>query len=370
MTTTQTPETMKAVVNRGYSKGAVESFPYPSPGPGSVTIRVLHSLVHNNAIKLYRGSGPMLRKEPEWPCIPGGYGVGRIASIGPDTTAFKLGQLVMFEPFVHARDDPDVAILWGSNGGFDEKTNKFSKDNWHNGSWAEYTRSPLENTWAIDEDKIIKLGLKTRDLVHLGPLAVVYGGLRKINVQAGETVLIAPATGIFSGGAVHVARAMGANVIAASRNADGLKELERKYPGIKTVQIKGGEEDAAAIAAHGPIDAFVGVSPTEATGSSHLGVGMTAVKTGGRICLMGGRGDQSLPHPYLFMVVKDITIRGSWMYERRHVKSLIKMVEAGVLRLDKEAGMEVIGDFPLEKFEEAMEEATKSSSGKIMVLSS
>ncbi|KAK7221730.1 hypothetical protein V2G26_009733 [Clonostachys chloroleuca] len=345
MTATQTPETMKAVVNRGYGKGAVESFPYPNPGPGSVTIRVLHSLVHNNAIKLYRGDGPLLRKEPEWPCIPGGYGVGRIASLGPDTTAFKPGQLVMFEPFVHARDDPDVAILWGSNGGFDEKTNKFSKDNWHNGCWAEYTRSPLENTWAIDEDKIIKLGLRTQDLVHLGPLAVV-------------------------GGAVHVARAMGANVIAASRNADGLKELERKYPGIKTVQIKGDEEDAAAIAAHGPIDAFVDVSPTEATGSSHLGVRMTAVKTGGRICLMGGRGDQSLPHPYLFMVVKDITIRGSWMYERHHVKSLIKMVEAGVLRLDKEAGMEVVGDFPLEKFEEAMEEATKSSSGRIMVLSS
>jgi threonine dehydrogenase-like Zn-dependent dehydrogenase len=300
----------------------------------------------------------------------GAYGVGRIASIGPDSTVFQPGQLVIFEPFVRARDDPDVAMLWGAMDGLDDRTKRFTRDNWRNACWADYVRAPLENTWAINEDKITALGLQTQDLVHVGPLAVVYAGLRRVDVKAGETVLIAPATGIFSGGTVHVARAIGANVIAASRNADGLRDLEAKYPGIKTVQLKGDDNDAAAVAAHGPIDVFVDVSPPQATGSPHLGVGMQSVRTGGRVCLMGGRADETLPISNISMVFKGLTICGSWMYDEHHVRLLIQMVEVGIIKLDKPAGMEIERVFPLEQFREAMEAAQKSKAGKAVIINS
>lgn len=358
---------MKSVLFRGPSDGAVESLPFPLPGPGSVTVRILHCLVHNNAARQYRGEGQI---KPSYPSVFGGYAVGRVAAIGPDTTAMKPGQLVIVDPFVHARDDPDVVILWGVFDGLDERTKRFTKTNWRDGCWAEYARAPLENTWPLDEDLFIgKLGLQIQDLVHLGPLVVVYSGLRKINVQAGETIVIAPATGVFSGGAISVARAMGVNVIAGGRNAEGLTALEARYPDIKTVRLSGGSEDTAALEALGPIDAFIDVAPPEATDSAYLGSCMLAVRREGRVCLMGGRGDASLPYPYSAMVFKDLTIRGSWMYEPQHVRGLLKLVASGKLNIGAGGGMEVIGSYPLDKFEEAMEHGTKCSAGKIVVLS-
>lgn len=365
------PETMKAIVVHGHSDGRISTIPVPAAGPGSIVVRVLHSLVHNNTANIYHGTTGALAMTSPWPCVPGGYFVGRVAALGPDATAFEVGQVVICEPFVRARDDPEVAILWGGFDGITPKTKKFAKDNWRNGSWAEYVRTPLENAWPINEDKVLgTLGLRTQDLAQVGCLAVVYAGMRKINLQAGETVVIAPATGIFSGGAVHVAKAMGANVVAASRNAEGLKRLAELYPGTPTVQLTGTDADTASLMAHGPIDAFIDVSPAEATNAPHLGHGMMAVRSGGRICLLGGRGDTSLPIAHGFMILRNLTIRGSWMYEAEHMRGLIKMVESGTLRLDKEAGMEVVEEFALEQFEEALERARKSSTGKMIVMNS
>lgn len=102
---------------------------------------------------------------------------------------------------LRARDDPNVLAVWGAFDGFDETTKRFVKETWRDGAWTEYVRVPLESTWALDEDKLIgKLGLKPEDLLHPGLLPVLYSGLRKIDLKAGETVLIAPATGVFSGG--------------------------------------------------------------------------------------------------------------------------------------------------------------------------
>lgn len=35
------------------------------------------------------------------------------------------------------------------------------------------------------------------------------------------------------------------------------------------------------------------------------------------------------------MVFKDLALRASWMYEREHVRALIKMAQPGVLKLGK-----------------------------------
>lgn len=368
MATADLPSTMKAVVAYGFSDGRVETVPVPLPGPGSVTVKVEHCLVHNNFANIYHGTTGLDFMRPPYPLIFGGYGVGRIAAVGPDTTAFAPGQLVMFDPFIRARDDPDVGILWGAFPGIDEKTQRWTKENWRDGAWAEYVRAPLENTWAINEDKINALGLPITHVAHIGPLAVAYGGLRKINLQAGETIVVAPATGVFSGGTVAVARAMGANVIAASRNAEGLRSVAKQFPGVKTVQLVGGPEDTAALQAHGPIDVFVDVSPNEATNHPSLAYGIASVRRYGRVCLMGGRADEKVPIPFALMIFNDLTIRGSWMYEPEHVRGLVKMVENGVLKLDENNGFEILGSFGMDGFEAGLEEARKCSAGKIYLL--
>jgi threonine dehydrogenase-like Zn-dependent dehydrogenase len=307
-----------------------------------------------------------------YPSTPGGYGVGRVAAAGPDTTKPELlrpGQLVVFEPFIRARDDVDVAILHGAFDGLDARTQAFAGDNWRDGCWAEYVRIPLENTWAVDEDRLVgQLGMTREELCFFGPLAVAYGGLRKIDVKAGETIVVTPATGLFSGAAILAARAMGATVIAISRSAEKLTQLAKLFPGIKTIVAGQADDLTAAIAAHGPIDAVVEIGPPSATNSEILGQAIPALRRYGRVCLMGGRGDTTLPVHHGIMVFKDLTIRGSWMYEREHVKSLIKMVETGVLRFGKAAGQEIIASYPLEKMDEALDKGAEADISSLVVI--
>ncbi|KAF5130407.1 hypothetical protein E5D57_006745 [Metarhizium anisopliae] len=83
---------MKAIVLHGPGQTTVDSVPTPHPGPGSITIQVLHAMVHNAAKALIKGvpaATQHLMKKP-YQNTPGGYGVGRVAASGPDTTALEL----------------------------------------------------------------------------------------------------------------------------------------------------------------------------------------------------------------------------------------------------------------------------------------
>jgi hypothetical protein len=92
---------------------------------------------------------------------------------------------------------------------------------WRDWTYAEYAKVPLENCIPLDEERLLGpvendgLGYSVENLTQLPRLLVPYGGLRDINLQAGETIIIAPATGMFGGRAVDVALAMGAKVSTA-----------------------------------------------------------------------------------------------------------------------------------------------------------
>ncbi|PNP51257.1 hypothetical protein THARTR1_08161 [Trichoderma harzianum] len=343
---TDIPTSMWALVVKGPGDGAIETIAVPQPGPGSIVVRVIDVLLYKTTPAFFDGANAAAGMTLPYPLVFGGAAVGRVAATGPDTTAFDLGQLVLIEPNLRARDDPNKAVVWGGFDGFDPRTKQFVKDNWCDGSWAEYTR----------------------DLLHLGYLPVLYAGLGRIDVKAGETVLICPATGIFSNGAIAVARALGLNVIAGGRNAESLDALKARFPGIQTIQLKGEQEDSSAIQALGPIDAFVDVGPAAATGTSYLASCILSVRKGGRVCLIGGRGDATLPVPYPFLMFNNITLRGSLMYDDEDVKRLLKLAESGILKLDVEGGLGVLASYPLEDYAKALEKAKSCAKGKIVVV--
>lgn len=49
------------------------------------------------------------------------------------------------------------------------------------------------------------------------------------------------------------------------------------------------------------------------------------------------------------------------MYSRDDIKSLIKMIETGVLKLDESNGVSVVGTFGLEEWEKAFEVAKNNA---------
>ncbi|KAH8901616.1 NAD(P)-binding protein [Thozetella sp. PMI_491] len=365
------PTTMRALICEEKGKPLeVKIVPTPTAETGSVVVKVLASIVDKSIEHAL--SSPFMTYPT--PYVPGPRAIGRVAAVSEDACALAEGQLVMLEPFIRGRDDPMTEIVFGIFEGLTPAAKRLAKT-WRNGTFAEYVRSPLENTWALNEARLCGpparngLGYSTDDLLYLASQVVPYGGLRSLGLRAGERLVVAPATGSFSGAAVGIATAMGASVIAVGRNLVKLESLRSKYPSVTIVQISGNtEEDAAAIKQGGPVDAYLDLSPPAAAASTHVRSCFMALRQYGRACLMGLLSND-LAMPYQMAVWKNLTISGRYMYERQDVRELIAMAEAGVLKLGSAAKIEIVGKFGLYQIDTAFKTAKEhADAGKLCII--
>lgn len=350
---------------------SLQSLPIPIPTSGSVTVRVLATYVLSYMREVLTGARPYKLIHP---LVPGSNAIGRIHAIGPDTTAFSSGQLVYCDITIRARDDPSASMLLGYHGGMTPSSIKLMEGEWRNSTYAQYAHFPLENVYALDEERLlgnpsagIGFGYEVMDLCWFAACLVPFGGLSDIGLKPGETIIVAPATGRFGGGAVTVALAMGARVIAAGRNAEVLGAFQKTFGGtgrLQTVALQGDVaiDSQALMKAAGPkgADAYIDFSPPAAAKSTHIMASLMSLKTGGRCSLMGGIGG-NIEIPYIMVMFKNLKIQGKFMYERKDVEALIRMLEAGNLKLGKDAGVKSIGPYGLADIEKAMDEAARWS---------
>ncbi|OTB09359.1 hypothetical protein M426DRAFT_256491 [Hypoxylon sp. CI-4A] len=289
----------------------VETLPTPEVESGTILVKPLYSWIFNYSNQIYTNGNP--RKYPiAFPIVGGTNAVGRVAAVPADAARVKV---------------------------------------------------PLENALPVDKAALQKHGVSIRDLAFYPQLVVAYGGFRDVGLTAGETVLIAPATGNFGGGAVHVALAMGARVIAMGRNEEILAELKALAPGrVETIVMSGSvETDKAAIAQYGPLDVVQDFTPPMVTNFAHLDAAILSLRPNGRVSLMGNakRPDCSTA------VYMGLTIKGTLWYTRDQALAFIKMIETGTLKLGEKAGFTTKGIFKLEEWEAALEcAATEAGAGK------
>ncbi|KAI4214937.1 MAG: hypothetical protein LQ351_002652 [Letrouitia transgressa] len=359
-------ETHRALILSSTSiPASVENVPKPKATPGSAVVRIIVANVLPYARAAYSGN----RDAPfPTPLVIGSTAIGRVDSVGPDASCLSQGQLVWVDCMIRARDDPSNSILFGFRTGPTEAGNKLIEGEWRDATYAEFAKVPLENCYILDERRLMSppadggFGYSYDDLSFLSIHFLAYGGLRELNVQAGETVIVAPATGSFGGAAVRVALALGARVIAAGRNLDKLKNIAEISDMVKIVQLKGDDvqADALKLASFRVVDAFLDFSPPEAGNSTHIESCLAALKIKGRAALMGGvRGRVSIP--YFLIMFKSLQLKGNFMYERDHAWGLIKLCEQGLLKLGSSAKHRVFGKYPLEEYEKAFEDAEKAA---------
>lgn len=198
---------------------------------------------------------------------------------------------------------------------------------------------------------------------------VPYGGLADAAVRAGDTVVVAPATGRFSGAAVLVALTMGAKVVALGRRQHALDELVKSLGnphGLRTATMVGNvEKDTATLAqAVGPrgADCVLDFSPPAAGAygvtPSYLAASINVLRRGGTLSLMGGIVG-GVEISYITVLFKNLIVRGRFVYERHHAEQVIKLVESGKLRIGQQVGMTTAAIFGLEHYERALDEAEK-----------
>lgn len=212
-------------------------------------------------------------------------------------------------------------------------------DEFRNGSYAEYVRMPLENTFVLDEEKLLhERGYAVPDLCYLAKVLVPFGGLADVDLKPGDSVLISPATGGFGGAAVTMALAMGAFVVAAGRNEETLKRIVETYGGtgrISYVKLQGSTDaDVKALKAASPscrgFDVFIDFSPPSSGSSPNVKSCILAVKPSGKCALMGGQRED-VPIPYRYIMRANLRLQGRFMYTREMIPRAIRMVEGGIL---------------------------------------
>jgi threonine dehydrogenase-like Zn-dependent dehydrogenase len=236
------------------------------------------------------------------PLVAGTSAIGRVAAVGPDSVLLRPGQLVFTDCVIRGRDDPSAIILSGIVEGGSEGSRKLMASEWRDSTYAEYVKALLENCFPLNESLLCGsprdggLGYEVKRLAYISALLVPYGGLRDIRLEAGETIIIAPATGQFGGAAVLCALAMGARVIAMGRNTETLVKLKTLSRRVETVQITGNqEEEVTTLQKFGAADAFFDISPREASDSTHIKSAILSLRHAGRISYMGGLlGDVAL----------------------------------------------------------------------------
>lgn len=246
---------------------------------------------------------------------------------------------------------------------------KLMEGEWRHGSYAEYTKFPLENVFALNEELLLgKLGYTIEDLCSIPGYLVPYGGLSEINLLSGDTVIVAPATGRFGGGAVTVALAMGAKVIACGRNTETLLTMSSVFSHtgrLVTYTVTGdAESDTAALIQLSNdgqgADAYIDFSPASAAKSTHIKSCLAALRPKGKAVFMGGiRGGVEIDYSILMM--KSLRIQGRFMYEREAVVQCIKMIENGNLMLGERVGCRTLKRFGLRDIEEGMDMAGKEA---------
>lgn len=141
---------------------------------------------------------------PEPPYTPGLEYSGEVAEVGSGVTACATGDAVMVDPFIAG---PRTSGTYGASGGF--------------ASWAVVPqRAALPRPRGLDFDQACNL---------LGSYETAYHCLiARGRLQAGETVLINGASGATGLAAVHVAKCVGATVIATGRNDTKLKVVAQQ----------------------------------------------------------------------------------------------------------------------------------------------
>ena len=330
---------------------------------------------HSNTIEAYHPHIIPAKKTqlPTFPpYIPGYSCVARILTLPADATTLCVGDLVWVDPMIRGRDNPSAETVRSFNGGRDPSSQILIKGVWNSGAYAEKLLVPLEGLFKIPEEWMHDKseggkGFKIQEFALSGYYLLAIGGLATAGVGAGDTVIIAPATGKYSSAAVLIALAIGCRVIATGRSAEKLNVLKR-YHGAKdklsTVILTGDMDlDAKALedATGGKgAELFVDYSPTTMREEPpYLTAGLKSLRRGGEYLLLGG-ALTDLKIPYGEIMLRELRIRGKFMWGREHVELFLRLIGTGSLKVGAEAGiLDRLKSFRMDEVEESLKEESE-----------
>ncbi|MGI6209077.1 MAG: zinc-dependent alcohol dehydrogenase family protein [Anaerolineae bacterium] len=165
---------MRALVIERVGEMSVRDVPYPTPGPGEVTVKVEAAGLCGTDTHIYHGEFLS-----SYPIVPGHEFAGTVAEVGPGVTGWEVGARVAVDPSVFCHEC------------FFCKTDRGNHClNWNGigvtrlGGLAEYVAVPAANLYRIDDSLSFEEG------AFIEPISCVVFGMRRLNPRSGDQALV------------------------------------------------------------------------------------------------------------------------------------------------------------------------------------
>ncbi len=299
--------------------------------PGGAIIKVLSS--HIPAFTGQVISGELGYALPSLPFTPGTSAIGVVEAVAEDVFGLQAGQMVFCDPLISSQSigGPPNGILLGWTG-LAAASDQF-QSLWKDGTFAEKV------VWPAECLTLLSVELQCFEptlLASLGYLAIPYGGFLRGELRPSQVLIVNGATGGLGVAAVIVALAMGVcKVVAVGRDEETLEKLVQLDPKrVTSAPLRGDVSEYSeriSLVAGGAdmvLDVLGGVTNPEPTTAC-----INALRPRGTAVFMGGvKADIPLPYPQIML--RELTIRGAFMYPKQVPGELLRMVAAGTLNLN------------------------------------
>lgn len=318
---------MRAVLltgHGGYDKlECRDDVPVPTPGPNDVLIRVAAAGVNNTDINTRIGwysksvaeatdvgaaSGIEGAGDDGWsgaafqfPRIQGADACGHIVAVGDDVDPARIGERVLVEPVFRGASRFDI-VYFGSE---------------VDGGFADYSCVPSMHAHRVDS---------MLSDIELASFPCAYGTaeniLTRVNLQAGERVLITGASGGVGSAAVQLAKRRGAEVTAMAANAKA--GIVRS---LGASQVVPRDADLTALFGQEYFDAVVDV-----VGGTQFSSILNVLKRGGRYGVSGAISGPIVDLDLRTLYLKDLRLIGCTVLEHEVFGNLVSYIERGEIK--------------------------------------
>jgi L-iditol 2-dehydrogenase len=264
---------MTAAVLYGKEDLKIEKVPIPRLEHGEVLVKVQVALTCGTDLKVYQRGYHARMIVP--PALFGHESAWVIEEIGPGVRGFKKGMRV-----VALNSAPCQTCFYCSR----HQENLCEDLLFNNGAYAEYIRVPRR---IVDLNMLaIPPHVSFEEAAMVEPLACVLRGLHETGVEIGDTVAVIGA-GPIGLMFVHVAQAMGCNVIAVVKRQTQI-EAARKMGAHDVVHLGGVKDPVDAVRVLAPAGRGADVV-IEAVGRPEAWIWATEmVRKGGTVNFFGG----------------------------------------------------------------------------------
>jgi L-iditol 2-dehydrogenase len=341
---------VRVAVFEGPGRVVTTTRPEPELSAGDVLVEVLAAGVCGTDVRIYKGEHRAARPGR----VPGHEVIGRvIRAAGPLPPAIAVDDAVFVAPNIGCG-----WCRWCGRGQENLCPNGEAIGITLDGGFAERLVVPAR---AVRRGNLVSLGTASAGAVLAEPLACVLRGQAKLNLAAGESVLVCGGGPV---GLLHVAlaKARGAGLVICSEPTAGRRQAALKAGAHQVCEPAVLPDLVDGLTGGAGVDIVITAAPVPGLQAQALEL----AATGGRVLLFGGlaKSNSTVALDTNLIHYKELTVVATTASALEDCRAAVGLIEAGLI----DVSWMVSDRYDLDQFDQAIARAADSAGLKVVVI--